>query len=119
VSHGGRPPEVEAIVHENYAMHASLPFLPQLVGEDLLGVDLAVRLRSSGVTISILVIIGTPIRCAITQAAALGSVNLVEMPPDEDEVLPVIREAQRGRRGMSNARAPQLRGFASAGDLLG
>jgi hypothetical protein len=100
-------------------MHASLPFLPQLVGEDPLGVDLAVRLRSSGVTISILVIIGTPIRCAITQAAALGSVNLVEMPPDEDEVLPFIREAQRGRRGMSNARAPQLRGFASAGDLLG
>jgi hypothetical protein len=45
--------------------------------------------------------------------------EFVEMPPDEDEVLPFIREAQRGRRGMSNARAPQLRGFASAGDLLG
>jgi hypothetical protein len=66
-------------------------------------VELAVRLRLSGVTISILVIVWTPIPGVIAQAAALVSAKLAQMPPGEDEVLPFIRVAQRGCRGTSDA----------------
>jgi hypothetical protein len=75
----GAQREVVAIVDENQAMQASLPFLLQVIGEHPLGVELAVRPRLIGVTIPILVRTGTPTPGALSRKLpCLGARGLLK-----------------------------------------
>jgi hypothetical protein len=74
----GAQREVVAIADEDQAMQASLPFLLQVVGEYLLGVELAVRLRLRSDDPDPRQNRDADSWCVIAQVAALGSVNLLK-----------------------------------------
>jgi two-component system response regulator FixJ len=110
------PPGTVAIVDDDPAVLDSLKFLLEVVGyrvstygsaqaflsdgaigpscliidqhmPGMTGLELAQRLRDDGAAIPILLITGSPSPAIVARAMQLGIVNVLEKPPEEDDLL--------------------------------
>jgi two-component system response regulator FixJ len=110
------PPGVVGIVDDDPAVLDSLKFLLEVVGyrvatypsaaaflgdgvdgstclivdqhmPGMTGLELTRQLRNNGATIPILLITGSPSPAIVARAAQLGIVNVLEKPPEENDLL--------------------------------
>ena len=81
-----------AFLADRVTKHACLILdhhMPQMTGLELVG-----RLRAAGTAIPVLLITGSPSQAIVSRAGELGVAQVLEKPPNEDELLSFV-EAHR------------------------
>jgi FixJ family two-component response regulator len=112
-----------AIVDDDHAVRESFRFLLEVIGHpvetfasaaefltaeirhlaclildhhmpDMTGLQLAEKLRADGSVLPILLITGSPSPAIVARAAELGIVQVLEKPPEEDDLIDFINAAR-------------------------